>query len=190
MNYGSPSGNPFNSPHQQQAPLARNYAETFNAADYECKDSIELESYARNLHNYLNTLLPQKPFPAFLFEKLEKRLDGITSILQKRSLASHGLTADKAKERLRALDQRLSGSTASDAISVPKITTPSGMLDEPSHPPKKRKYEAPCIKDVRDALQEQRERNRTVAETQCNSHMAWDNKAHANDKEETEEEED
>lgn len=138
---------PFGSPSQQQRPqLQKNYSEVFDPREYECKDSIELESYARNLHNYLTSLLPQTPFPAFLFEKLEKRLDGITSILQKRCAAKGVLDQDQAKKRLQALGQRLDQPDAPTAL--PK-TFPRGMEDLPSHPPKKRKMEPGYVQDVR-----------------------------------------
>src|ERR1700760_542102 len=135
---------PFSSPLLTQQsyarpPLPRNYSETFNAADYEKKDSIELESYARNLHNYLQTLLPQNPFPANLFDKLEKRLDGITSILQSRSLASGVLSRDAAKKKLERLGNRLE----STAPVLPTLLTPQGMNDDKKHPAKKRKLDAP-----------------------------------------------
>lgn len=90
-----------------QKPLVKNYAEIFDPKEYECKDSLELESYGRNLHNYLKTLLEQTPFPAFLFEKLEKRLDGITSILANRSAARGVLDKRAALKRLKDLGERI-----------------------------------------------------------------------------------
>lgn len=148
----------YNSPFNVTSPkpLPRNYSDVFNAEEYECKESIELESYARNLHNYLNSLLPQTPFPAFLFEKLEKRLDGITCILQKRCQDQNGMNKDKAKQRLLVLSKRLD-STSLEPPSILPPTTPIAMIDEPDHPPKKRRLEAPCVQDVRKALQEQRQ---------------------------------
>lgn len=119
---GSPFGNTPPQPELKPA-LPRNYADVFRPEDYECKESLELESYARNLHNYLMTLLPQNPFPAFLFDKLEKRLDGITSILQKRSAQSGAFDKDKAKERLKQLGALL----APVEVTTPKART---MLDD------------------------------------------------------------
>ena len=98
---------PFGVPALPQQPLPKNYADEFVAADYEHKDSVELESYARNLRNKLLEYLSQKPFPAFLFEKLEKRLDGLTSILQKRSVVRSVLSAEQATKRLSILSARL-----------------------------------------------------------------------------------
>ena len=55
-NYGSPYENPFNTGIKYMGGrpvLQRNYDEVFDASKYEGKDTIELETYARNLHNYL-----------------------------------------------------------------------------------------------------------------------------------------
>lgn len=144
VNMNSPFGYLNNTPAK---PLARNYSETFDPQEYEAKDSIELESYARNLHNYLNSLLTQEPFPAFLFEKLEKRLDGITCILAKRCAASGALNKAKAKARLETLGQRL------EPVSVPvdlPPTTPRSMIDVKGHPPKKRKLD--CVREVKEDM--------------------------------------
>lgn len=143
---------PFGSPADVKQPLPRNYAEAFNPEDYECKDSIELESYARNLHNYLMGLLKQQPFPAFLFEKLEKRLDGITSILQKRSSASTALNKEAASSRLQALAAKLDSATV-ETESLPP-------------PVKKRRVEAPCIKDVKESMAELRRLKRSYSDSQ------------------------
>jgi hypothetical protein len=143
---------PFGSPSDVKAPLPRNYSDAFNPEEYECKDSIELESYARNLHNYLMGLLKQTPFPAFLFEKLEKRLDGITSILQKRSSASTALNKDTAMDRLQKLSSRIDNATA---------------IPEPTPPPlKKRRIEAPCISDVKRDMDELRRLKRSYSDSQ------------------------
>lgn len=145
-------GNPFN--YTPKPPLPRNYSEDFNPADYECKSNIELESYARNLHNYLNSLLPQNPFPAFLFEKLEKRLDGITSILQKRCAASGALNKDKAKQRLQTLGSRLD----SAVVPMPISTTRSAedIAEERDLPPRKRARTDLCQDDIKRAMFEKR----------------------------------
>lgn len=149
MNFGHNS--PFGSPSEVKPTLQKNYGDAFNPEEYECKDSIELESYARNLHNYLMTLLKQTPFPAFLFEKLEKRLDGITSILQKRSSASTALNKDQAMSRLQAISSRIETATA---------------IPEPSQPPlKKRRTEAPCIKDVKKDMDELRRLKRSYSDS-------------------------
>lgn len=151
--YGSPFGSPTPEPATRSLP--KNYSETFNAEDYECKTTVDLEAYARNLHNMLMDFLKQTPFPAALFNKLEVRLDGITSILQNRYRAN-AITTDigTAEHRLRTLSARIA------PVSIPTTTTPQAMQDEPDHPPKKRKY-SPCIKDARIALKEQRERQAT-----------------------------
>lgn len=159
MNFNGSPGSPF--AYQTQKPLPRNYAEEFNEADYECKDSIELESYARNLSNYLNGLLTQTPFPANLFEKLEKRLNGIICLLQKRSAARGVLNKDQAKERLQALGRKLDAT----AIPTPSMTTPIAMVDEPDHPPKKRKI-SPCIPQVRKDMEELRRLKRSYSDSQ------------------------
>ncbi len=125
----------------------RNYSDIFDPKEYECKDSLELESYARNLHNYLMTLLPQTPFPAFLFEKLEKRLDGITSILQKRCAASGVLNKDQATKRLQSISDRL----AATAPKPPLYQAEGTMVDKTSHPPKKRKLD--FVKDIQKEAQ-------------------------------------
>lgn len=160
VNMNSPYNSPFNV--QSPKPLPRNYSETFNAEEYECKDSIELESYSRNLRNYLMGLLQQEPFPAFLFEKLEKRLDGITCILMKRSVANPVFDKEKAKAKMRALDRRLD----TIAPAIPTQTTPQGMLDEPNHPPKKRKIESPCISDVKKEMEALRMLKRSYSSSQ------------------------
>lgn len=146
VNMNSPYHSPFNVSSPPQRP--KNYAEVFDPKEYECKESIELESYARNLRNYLMSLLQQEPFPAFLFEKLEKRLDGITSILMKRSVANSVLDKGKAVERMRALDRRLE-------VTAPVLgeTCPQGMHDLPSHPPKKRKLDPIHVQEVRKEAQ-------------------------------------
>lgn len=152
--YSSHCGSPFGSPSspQERRHLPKNYSEEFDPRQYECQTTVDLESYARNLHNMLMGFLKQNPFPAALFDKLEKRLDGITSILQNRYRAN-AITTDigTAEHRLRTLSKRI-------APALPETTTPQTMQDEPDHPPKKRKFESPCIKDVRIALKEQRER--------------------------------
>lgn len=133
----SPYKNPFETKGTQ--PLPRNYSDVFNPEDYEWKDSIELESYARNLTNYLRQLLQQTPFPAFLFEKLEKRLDGITSILEKRSLASGALDKDKAKERLLALERKI----------TPVAVTRMDSQEKLEPPIKKRRLDPAYVEEVR-----------------------------------------
>lgn len=136
---------PFGTPGLPQQPLAKNYSDVFVAADYEHKDSVELESYARNLRNTLLGLLSQKPFPAFLFEKLEKRLDGLTSILAKRSVASTVLDSEKASKRLAILSARLDP-------TVPATTRSMG----PDGPPlKKRRFG--YLEDIDKARKEKQE---------------------------------
>lgn len=147
FHYNPPMGNPS----EQKQYLPRNYATEFNPEDYECKDSIELESYARNLHNYLMGLLKQTPFPAHLFEKLEKRLDGISSILQKRLSASSALTKSEAEARLKKLAAKL------DAATVDEPT--------PQPPIKKRRVEAPCISDVKRSMDELRRLKRSYSDS-------------------------
>lgn len=139
---------PYTSPFEtsRTPTLPRNYSDTFDPKEYECKDSLELESYARNLHNYLMTLLPQTPFPAFLFEKLEKRLDGITSILQKRSAAKGVLNKDQAKLRLQKLGARLDATAPRIVFNKDEIGEP---LDVTEPPPKKRRIEVPeFVKEI------------------------------------------
>lgn len=149
--------NSYNSPFETQAKpvLNKNYAEVFNEEDYEGKNNIELESYSRNLHNYLKQLLPQNPFPAALFEKLETRLDGLTSMLERRYAASGVLDRTKAEERLQSISARLD-----QAPAVLPPTTPKLMIDESPRPLKKRKVPEPAFvasirKDV-DALRDLR----------------------------------
>lgn len=141
---------PFGSPKQQAQPqLAKNYTEIFDERDYECKTDIELESYARNLSNYLNRLLTEMPFPAVLFDKLESRLNGILSMLKKRC-AAKGVSTTKhsAEERLKRITASL------DAIST---TQPSSPDDAEDHrPAKKRKFE--FNEEVRRELRAERER--------------------------------
>lgn len=145
----SPYQSPFGQPSQPSKPaLPKNYSEVFKEEEYECKDSIELESYARNLRNYLLTLLQQEPFPAFLFEKLEKRLDGITTILMKRSVAGKIMSKTDATAKMRALERRLD----TIAINPPTETTPQGMHDDVNHPPKKRKLEPRHVQEVREGM--------------------------------------
>lgn len=145
--------NPFDNKPQQQ-PLPRNYSDTFNEADYECKDSIELESYARNLRNYLMGLLQQEPFPQFLFDKLEKRLDGIVSILKKRSAASNVSNKDQARARLKALDTALN-----KAVNI--ITDSQEEPEKLDEPPLKKRRLPEHVQEVLDskkALQKQKEK--------------------------------
>lgn len=152
MSYrGSPWGaSPFYTPPvPEQKP--KNYSDTFVASDYECKTTIDLESYARNLRNTLMGLLSQTPFPGALFDKLEQRLDGITCILQKRYAVSNVSNAEQAKVKMEAISKRL------DAL----VTVPNGMDTMPGPPLKKRKYE-PCVSDVRKALEQERERPKFI----------------------------
>jgi len=143
VNMNSPYQNPFDKPVQQQ--LQRNYSDVFKAEDYECKDSLELESYARNLRNYLMGLLQQDPFPAFLFEKLEKRLDGIVSILTKRSAASNVLGKNDARARLKQLDALLN-----KAVEIETVTS---QQDTPEPPLKKRRVDPMYVDEVRKSDQ-------------------------------------
>lgn len=136
------TGNPFDYMSSKTPNLQRNYAETFKPEDYECKETLELESYQRNLRNYLLQLLQQDPFPAALFDKLEKRLDGIVSILEKRYLAS-GVSVNKrqAEEKLKALDQRLE-----------KVNAAATDLEKLEEPPAKRQRKDPgYVEEVRKA---------------------------------------
>lgn len=151
MNGGSWSS-PFSpnpsQPQQQYQP--RNYAEVFDERDYQCKTDIELESYARNLSNYLDKLLKDTPFPAFLFEKLEKRYNGILSILKKRSAAKGvSTTAGQARERLQRLNASL------DALSSTQPTEPDDCEDH--RPPKKQRL-FEFNEEVRRQLKDERKR--------------------------------
>jgi len=121
---------PFGAPGLPQQPLPKNYSDVFVPADYEHKDSVELESYARNLRNKLLEYLSQEPFPAFLFEKLERRLDGLTSILQKRSAASNVLSKEQATRRLSTLSARLD----------PAVPATSRAMGSEGPPLKKRRF--------------------------------------------------
>lgn len=125
--------NPFDDAPKGPLYQPRNYSDSFKPEEYESMSSIDMEAYARNLHNYLMTLLQQEPFPAFLFEKLEKRLDGLTSLLKKRSAASGALNKDKAKERIIALGKQL------DQASPAPV--PMEDTDEPL--PKRRRIDPP-----------------------------------------------
>lgn len=151
---------PFNTP--QRNPLPRNYAEIFDPKDYECKDSIELESYARNLHNYMMSLLEQPRFPEFLFDKLEKRLDGVTSILQKRSAASGVFNKDKAKKRLQELSERMDNAV----VPPPVFLAPGSMYLDNKQPAKKRKIESPCISEVKKNMDSLRQLKRSYSDSQ------------------------
>lgn len=128
--------------------LQRNYSEIFDPTEYECKTDTELESYARNLRNYVLSLLQQTPFPAFLFDKLSKRLDGVTSLLEKRSAAKGVLTKEQALERMKEIEKRLDATSAD--------TQEPSLPDTP--PPKRRRTEAPCQDDIKRGLEEQRKR--------------------------------
>lgn len=154
---------PFGSPSEPRPPpLQRNYADVFKPEDYECKDSVELESYARNLRNYLITLLSQEPFPQFLFDKLEKRLDGITTILLKRSVANHVLDKKGAQARLNALDRRLE--TIQPILSA--STCPQGMRDVNPAPLKKRKADPEHVQEVRKEMQALRDLKKSYSDSQ------------------------
>lgn len=134
---GAYHSSPFGSPRQPlQQHLPKNYTEVFDERDYECKSDIELESYARNLSNYLNRLLTDMPFPAVLFEKLETRLNGILSMLKKRC-AARGVSTTK-----QAAEERLKRMTASlDAVSTTQPLSPEPEDCEDHRPAKKRKFE-------------------------------------------------
>lgn len=149
MNFGrnSPYQNPFDK--EQKPQLQKNYSDTFNPEEYECKDSIELESYARNLRNYLMTLLQQEPFPQFLFDKLEKRLDGIVSILAKRSAASNVSNKEQARARLKALDSALN-----KAVEITLDSPEPQDTLEDTRPTKKRRLLPEYVKDINKARQE------------------------------------
>lgn len=153
----------MNSPFEtrRSQPLPRNYSEEFVAADYECKDTLELESYQRNLRNYLLSLLQQDPFPAALFDKLEKRLDGIISILEKRYAAS-GVSVNKkaAEEKLKALDQRLEKISAA-ASSQEKLDV---YPDDITPPPAKRQRKDPgYVEEVRKAKDQHKKLKKTFS---------------------------
>lgn len=124
--------NPFET--QQRVPLTKNYAEVFNETDYEGKSTIELESYARNLSNHLNTYLTQTPFPGALFDKLMARFEGLTSLLEKRYAASGASDRTGAKSRLEAASLRLeSASAPKESVSTPpakrrRVETPAHVV--------------------------------------------------------------
>lgn len=103
----------------------KNYADTFDPASYEWRSTSDLESYARNLKNYLARLLQDDPFPAALFEKLEVRLEGIRSILQKRCQEKSGSNLEelrkKKREWLESVD--LPGD-CSTSVSIPPLEPP------------------------------------------------------------------
>lgn len=143
----SPWGSPITT-----APLPKNYSDTFNTEEYEAKSSLELESYARNLKNLLMSYLQQDPFPAFLFEKLEKRLDGITSILAKRSAASHVLNKDQARQRLQELSARI------DPVSVDAELPATSRAMGVGPPLKKRKFE--YLDDIKKAQAELKDKEK------------------------------
>ena len=121
---------PFGAPGLPQQPLTKNYSDTFVEADYEHKDNVELESYARNIRNKLLEYCSQEPFPAFLFDKLEKRLDGLTSMLQKRSAAKGVLNKEQATKRLNELSLRLD----------PAVPATSRAMGNAGPPLKKRRF--------------------------------------------------
>lgn len=149
--YGSPFNTGYSSP---KAPLPRNYSDEFNPEEYECKSSIELESYQRNLLNYLKGLLSQDPFPAALFEKLEKRVDGITSILKKRYQEKKTMNLEQAKRRLEQLSAELAPSTSTAGSESTEDTT------EDTRPMKKRKIEPVYVQQVRQAMQETKNKDK------------------------------
>lgn len=148
------STSPFGSPSQpQQQPLQRNYSEIFDPKQYECKTDIELESYARNLSNYLDKLLKDTPFPAFLFEKLEKRYNGILCMLKKRSAAkSVSVTPTAARQRLIKLNASL------DALSSTQPVEPEEDYDCEDHRPPKKQRLFEFNEEVRRQLKEDRKR--------------------------------
>lgn len=134
-------GSPFNSSPKQT--LNKNYSEVFDPAEYECKDTQDLESYRRNLHNMLMDYLKQTPFPAYLFDKLSKREEGIASILEKRYAASGVLNKEQAKKKLADLEARM------NAVGT--------MQDENPVPLKKRKLDPPYVEEVRTSMQQIRD---------------------------------
>lgn len=127
----------------QCTPNTKNYSDTFVKSEYENKSSVELESYARNLANYLKTLLDQDPFPEFLFDKLEKRLDGIAEILSERKSAAGTRSKGEARNRLIEI--------------MAKIDPFEGEDD--SRPPKKQKQDPNYVEEVRNSQLEKRKRS-------------------------------
>lgn len=147
---------PFGSPRQQAPPpLSRNYAEIFDPKDYECKSDLELESYARNLSNYLDKLLKDQPFPAFLFEKLETRFNGILSMLKSRS-AAKGVSTTKhsAQERLKRLNASL------DALSSTQPASPDDDVED--HRPLKKVRTFQFNEEIRQEMKEEKKRKRSL----------------------------
>jgi len=97
-----------------------NYEETFDPASYSWRDTRELESYARNIKNYLARLLQDDPFPAALFEKLETRLEGIRPILQKRCQEKTGSNLEELRHKKKAwLEQFEMPTTSSTDLPEP-----------------------------------------------------------------------
>lgn len=147
---------PFYSP--KSSNLARNYSDVFDPAEYECKSDLDLESYARNLSNYLNSLLPQIPFPAFLFNKLETRYNGVLCILKKRSAAKGVLTTrQEAEERLRALNAELDSQMSTPPISLE-------VDDFEDQRPKKKQKLFSFNPDIKRELEAERKRKREAEE--------------------------
>lgn len=137
----SPYNNPFANNHK---PLVKNYADTFVEADYDHMSTENLESYARNLHNTLLGLLDQDPYPAALFEKLEKRHDGLLSMLKKRYAASN-VSLDKKAARARLMSAQR------------ELESSRGIKEEVEslYPPKKKaRMEPGYVSDVKKGMEE------------------------------------
>jgi hypothetical protein len=108
----------------------KNYEDKFDIASYEWRSTTDLESYAKNLKNYLARLLQDEPFPAALFEKLEERLNGIRSILQKRCQVKTGGDLESLRQKKRNWLENL---------DLPGDSSTSVSTQEPA-PPKKRPF--------------------------------------------------
>lgn len=137
----SPYNNPFDARKPQGLP--KNYREEFKEEDYEHMSTEEIESYARNLKNTLLGLLDQDPWPAALFDKLEKRHNGLLSMLKKRYAASSVSTNKQdARQRLLKAQEEL------DAYATTKREEVESM------PPKKKQKLPEFIQEVRRSMKE------------------------------------
>lgn len=117
----------------------KNYSDAFDPKEYEWKTTEDLECYARNLKNYLTRLLQDDPFPAGLFEKLETRLLGIRSILEKRCQAKTGSNlAEFKKRKIIELDSITFSSEPKTTEQPPEPTSRALETSSPTHPLKKR----------------------------------------------------
>lgn len=105
-NYNFPhlglNGSPFN---DTRPNFTKNTSETFNASEYEHKETHDLEAYIINLKNLCAKLLLEEAFNVNYYDKMAERLVGIQCIVKRRLMDSKTSSGPRLEE-LRAIRKR------------------------------------------------------------------------------------